>query len=114
MKVNITIAANAVIIVAAVPAHGNSGFPSTRRPDIYVKLPASTVGTTKKVTGSVPTRIGQRDKSIIPQSTEVGQSGPPHKMLTFAMPRPGSFKQSFMALMRLVFIPTTCLIPTLF
>jgi len=39
---------------------------------MYVKLPVSTVGTTKKATGRVPTRIGRRGRSIIPQSTDVG------------------------------------------
>ena len=49
----------------------------------------------------------------MPHSTEVGQSGPPHRMETFASERPGLERMKRIALMASLLTPTMARILTL-
>mmetsp|Transcript_8125 Transcript_8125/g.12154 ORF Transcript_8125/g.12154 Transcript_8125/m.12154 type:complete len:228 (-) Transcript_8125:746-1429(-) len=109
-----TNAVSAAAKVAAVSAHGYSSMSFSSRGAKYVNDAIINVGTIIKRTGSVPARIGSSGNCIMPHRTEVGQSGPPTKMETLSIGRPGCASISFVARMNRELIPTCCLTYTEF
>mmetsp|Transcript_18821 Transcript_18821/g.38188 ORF Transcript_18821/g.38188 Transcript_18821/m.38188 type:complete len:122 (-) Transcript_18821:644-1009(-) len=113
MHATIVQVAKANAVVDRAPAHGKRGLPSSsKRVAMYKKLPPSVIGKTRRMTGSVPNRIGIKSSPMMPQRTEVGQSGPPIKMHTFAMLIPGVASTSLIVRMTAVLIPTSFLTDT--
>eukprot|EP00746_Dinoflagellata_sp_MGD_P093411 gnl/MRDRNA2_/MRDRNA2_369523_c0_seq1.p1 gnl/MRDRNA2_/MRDRNA2_369523_c0~~gnl/MRDRNA2_/MRDRNA2_369523_c0_seq1.p1 ORF type:complete len:163 (-),score=22.30 gnl/MRDRNA2_/MRDRNA2_369523_c0_seq1:61-549(-) len=87
-------------ITAATPSHmGDSDFFKTTAP---LKVQA----TTKTITGIEPKSIEGRESRRSPVSTEVGQSGPPHKIATFPKDIPGFFNTISIARIIGLFTPT--------
>ena len=85
---------------------------NTFTPAFNWNAPAKTQGATKPIIGKVPICIWIKESFNIPVKTDVGQSGPPHNMLTLAIPIPGFSNIILMARMEIEFTPTICLTQT--
>mmetsp|Transcript_67480 Transcript_67480/g.106827 ORF Transcript_67480/g.106827 Transcript_67480/m.106827 type:complete len:363 (-) Transcript_67480:1587-2675(-) len=79
-----------------------------------MKAPDSTTGVLTKITGHVPSTMDKRLSLKIPQSTLVGQSGPPTKTDTLDKGMPGFSRIICTALMNTLSTPTCCWILTYF
>ena len=78
-----------------------------------MNAPASTVYARYSTsTGDVPRTDSYSGTRRMPHSTEVGQSGPPHRMATFAGESPGCMRQYLMARICTELIPTVYRTPT--
>mmetsp|Transcript_86597 Transcript_86597/g.244874 ORF Transcript_86597/g.244874 Transcript_86597/m.244874 type:complete len:266 (-) Transcript_86597:2147-2944(-) len=97
---------------SSTPSSGSVPYVVPSEPR-YVKLPERTVGMISSATGRVPTKTGRRGRPMIPHMTEVGQSGPPTRIETFAMSSPGRLRIRFMVRAVELFTPHAWRTPTL-
>mmetsp|Transcript_7050 Transcript_7050/g.8089 ORF Transcript_7050/g.8089 Transcript_7050/m.8089 type:complete len:240 (+) Transcript_7050:1387-2106(+) len=70
------------------------------------KPPAMAVGTISRSTGRDPSNISKRERPRIPVNTLVGQSGPPTRIATLGVWRPGFSRIFLMARMEMELTPT--------
>mmetsp|Transcript_37620 Transcript_37620/g.90372 ORF Transcript_37620/g.90372 Transcript_37620/m.90372 type:complete len:201 (-) Transcript_37620:101-703(-) len=89
--------------MAITPINGTQAPPSAC---LSMKAPDSTHGTTRMMHGVVPNSIWAGDKPRIPVMTDVGQSGPPHRIPTLARVNPGSSRICSMARTATLSTPT--------